>query len=94
MLTVTHGFDTSHVVIECKFLLTTAAVGTVRATAASRLLATIWCTIAAALDAEVSLLVTSDKLRWIPAHKSCEPALQARNSNGDLVTEIEWRARR
>ena len=86
--------DTPHVVTDGQCLLTTAAAGTVRATASSRPLVAVWRTIVAALDADVSLLVTRDKLRRLPAHKSLELALQARNSNGDLVTEIGWRANR
>ena len=85
---------TPHVTTDCQSLLTTAAAGAARATAASRPLAAIWGAISTNVDDGLPALVERNLLTWMPAHKSLPQALKARKSDGNLVTLIDWRANR
>lgn len=55
---------------DCNSILDAALGGTAKATAANRPLARIWNLIAARFDGDVSTLVRTDVLDWMPAHKS------------------------
>ena len=94
MLATSCSVCTPRVVTDCKSLLTTAAAGAVRATAASRPLAGVWSIIAACVDGDLAQLVARKLLRWIPAHKSLARAGTLCASDGEFVTECEWRANR
>ena len=82
------------VTTDCKSLVTIAATGTLRATAASAPLAGIWSAIAAAFGRDLCGLVDDGLLTWMPAHLSASTAVQARASDGSEVTYTAWRANR
>ena len=75
-------------------LLSTALAGNSRATSPSKVLGRIWCDIAHILDEDVSSLVLSGKLVWLPAHCARTNVGQSKLSNGQRMTAIDWRANR
>ena len=53
---------------DCLSVLTAALQGSIAATAYNRPLAAIWKVIARTLDHDISSIVRSGKLVWVPAH--------------------------
>jgi hypothetical protein len=94
MLATICSVHTPRVVTDCKSLLTTATAGAVRATSASCPLAGVWGVVAICVDGDLARLVALKLLRWMPAHKSLAKAVALRASDGELVTNLEWRANR
>ena len=81
-------------VTDCLGLLNSAARGTGYATRPSMNLARIWCDIAHMLDDNITQLVNSKALTWMPAHQSAAMIGQKTKSNGHPTTSLEWRANR
>ena len=86
--------DIPQIRTDCQSLLATATSGTQQATDASRPLARIWKHIADRLDGSVSILTTSGKLVWMPAHQTFHMIGQKRLSNGAKLTSVDWRSNR
>ena len=82
------------IITDCRSILTMAAAGTVSATAPARPQAHIWGRIATALDGDVSVLITTDVLTWMPAHGSVATIGRAVRSDGQQVSALDWRANR
>jgi hypothetical protein len=79
---------------DCKSLISTAAKGTRNATSAKAVLARVWCRIAASLDGDTSRLISSNTLRWTPAHLSQASIGTLANGTSRVITAIDWRANR
>ena len=77
---------------DCLSLVRTVEAGVSSATGADRRLARIWHDIAHVTDGDFQQL--SNQLRWLPAHKSLDQALQLKASDGSRVTALDWRANR
>ena len=68
--------------------------GTANACDSSKVLARIWKQIAEIMGDDVSTLVTSGKLVWMPAHLSRSRVGQSKLSNGLRLSPADWRANR
>jgi hypothetical protein len=79
---------------DCQALLTTALAGNASATHHDRPLARVWSMVAHIVGDDLSSIVNSGKLVWMPAHKSQKAVGVAQLSNGQLLTTIDWRANR
>ena len=66
--------------------------GNCKETSPSKILGRVWSVIAGILDEDVSSLVLSGKLVWLPAHCARTNVGQSRLSNGKRMTAIDWRA--
>ena len=89
-----HCVTPPRVVTDCKSLVTVAATGTARATAASAPLGGIWRCIASTFGSDVRGLIDDGRLVWMPAHLAAGTAAYALMSNGREVTFVAWRANR
>ena len=78
----------------CKSILISARAGKERVAHHSRQLARIWNQVAATLDDDVGKLADGNLLVWIPAHTTLASVGEARASNGDRFTTLDWRANR
>ena len=79
---------------DCQALLRTAEAGTARATSASRPLARLWGQISHALDDDITKLVETRKLVWMPAHQTLAAVGNRILSNGKEMSVVDWRANR
>ena len=79
---------------DCESLLKTASAGTQHATKASRPLARVWRLIADTMGTDVSTLMTTGLLVWVPAHLSHSAVGEAKLSDGSRLTPVDWRANR
>ena len=79
---------------DCMSLLTTARLGSAKATHHSRPSARIWKTISETLGVDISTLVQGGKLAWVPAHQSLQMVGETKLSNGCRLTVADWRANR
>jgi hypothetical protein len=86
--------ETPLAVTDCLGLLKTAARGANYATRPSMNLARVWNDISNLLDGEITQLVSSKALTWMPAHQSAAAIGQKIKSNGHPTTSLEWRANR
>ena len=82
------------IITDCLGLLHTAEAGATAATRSSKQLARTWATIAGHLDGNISEMVTSKRLRWMPAHQGPGAIGVAVKSDGKPITVLEWRANR
>ena len=72
----------------------TLSRGRTAAVAANRPLARLWAMLFQQLDDVELPTAAIDALVWMPAHRSRTAIGTARNSNGDFVSEMDWRANR
>ena len=79
---------------DCQALLHMATAGTQQATKASRPLARIWRRIADTLGTDISMLMTTGLLVWLPAHLSHDAVGEVKLSDGSRLTPVDWRANR
>ena len=79
---------------DCLALLHTAEGGLASATAANRPLARIWNRIGNAMDGNISRLRSDGLLVWVPAHQSSAAIGIKVLSNGDKLSDVDWRANR
>jgi hypothetical protein len=79
---------------DCHALVATAAAGVSKATSPKRVLAGIWNLIARALDGDISRLANHRVLVWMPAHKGARAIGEAKRSDGQRLSHIDWRANR
>ena len=79
---------------DCQSLLSAAMAGTAIAGGADKVLGRIWRDIANIVGDDVSTIVSSGKLVWLPAHQSRTRVGQAKSSNGMRLSPIDWRANR
>ena len=79
---------------DCLALLSTAREGSRRAEHHSRPLARIWRLIRQAIDVDIASLVDGGLLAWVPAHKTLKAVGEAKDSNGNRLTIVDWRANR
>lgn len=79
---------------DCLSLLKTAEGGTTSATRASRPLARIWHRIGQTLGADISTLMATGVLVWVPAHLNHGAVGEVRLSSGLRLTSVDWRANR
>jgi hypothetical protein len=79
---------------DCQSLLSAAMAGTTAAGGADKVLGRIWREIADIICEDVSTMVTSGKLVWMPAHQSRNNVGQAVLSNGVRLSPSDWRANR
>ena len=82
------------IITDCLGLVHTAANGTAAATTSKKHLARVWRHIAGTLDGRLEQLVSSNRLIWMPAHKSATAIGQACKSNASPVTARDWRSNR
>ena len=82
------------IITDCLGLLHTAEAGVTAATRSSKQLARTWAIIAGHLDRNISEMVTSKRLRWMPAHQGPGAIGVAIKSDGTSITVLEWRANR
>ncbi len=87
------AFD-SQIRTDCESLLTTAEMGLLAATTASRPLARIWAMIGQHLDGDIVSIVSSQRLVWLPAHQTTAAIKNRWLSNGKRFTVVDWRANR
>ena len=83
-----------HVRTDCQSLLSAAMAGSAIAGGADKVLGRIWRDIASIVGDDVSTIVSSGKLVWLPAHQSRARVGQAVLSNGTRLSPIDWRANR
>jgi hypothetical protein len=82
------------IVTDCLSILKAAAMGMASATAPNKTLATVWSLISVAVDGDVTSLVNTGRLKWMPSHGSLATIGSAIKSDGRPLTAIEWRANR
>jgi len=80
------------VVTDCKGIVDTLQSSPESACGHKRALARTWAMIAQLLDHE--FFEAAAKVRWMPSHTSLRALGQTRDSQGQLVTTIMWRANR
>ena len=93
-LAIVHGLSRQAIITDCRSLLDAASGGITRATAASRPLAALWRRIGAAVDEPVQQLVKGEWLVWMPSHVARARLGVVLRSDGQPVTELDWRANR
>ena len=79
---------------DCWSILAAAADGAAKASQATRMLAQVWSRIEVLLDGDLTSLVTSGQLSWMPAHGTVASIGVARRSDGLPITAVDWRANR
>ena len=79
---------------DCLSLLSAAMAGTTNACGSDKALARIWKQIAEIVGDDVSSIVTSGKLVWMPAHLPRSRVGQTKLSNAVKLSPSDWRANR
>ncbi len=79
---------------DCRNLLLTLCKGPAAATDAKSPLARTWAMAFNALECDYCSPEQIHRLEWMPAHKSAAAIGVVRNSNGQRMTAVDWRANR
>ncbi len=79
---------------DCLSLIATAAAGIAKATEPRKLLAQVWVLIGHALDGDLQQLADNTTLVWVPAHTSPAAVGEAKRSDGQRLSHVDWRANR
>ncbi|CAK0836913.1 unnamed protein product, partial [Prorocentrum cordatum] len=79
---------------DCRALIATAEARSAQATKRTRMLVQIWSRVATLVDGDISTLVTTGRLTWMPAHGALTVIGAALRSDGHAVTAVDWRANR
>ena len=77
---------------DCMHILVTLEAGVAAATRASKQLARLWSVTASALDDTFEL--AASRTTWMPAHGAAHTIGVARDSRGQPITAVMWRANR
>ena len=81
-----------HVLTDCRGVLDALEAGVAAATLPSKRLARIWNMVATCLDDDFT--PAAARTTWMPAHGAASSIGQARDSRGNAVTGVMWRANR
>ena len=84
--------DPPHVFTDCKGVLDSLTAGVAAATSHEKRLARVWNMTARQLDEDFS--VAASRTVWMPAHGAAHTVGVAKDSRGEPITALMWRANR
>ena len=89
---IRENVEPPQVVTDCKGVLDTLTAGATAATSHDKRLARVWTMTAQQLDGDFSVAAT--RTVWMPAHGAAHTIGVARDSRGQPITALMWRANR